>query len=190
MKFQAGMIFDDLRPGEEIGTIDTKRPNQNAAEWRNEQLRAASAGMDVGHSSMAHRYDSNYSAQRQELVEQNASYMVLGDEFIGQFARPIVEAFVMTAAVAGLVRVPRNIDLAQLTSAEYRIPPMPWVDPVKEGQGVKLQRENGTRSVQQIARERGVDWRDVVRQNLEHEQFVREERARLGLPDTAEQTTE
>ena len=29
MKFRPGMVFDDLKPGEDIGMIDTNRPNQN-----------------------------------------------------------------------------------------------------------------------------------------------------------------
>src|SRR6185369_6036248 len=29
IKFRPGKVFDDLRPGEDIGTIDTKRPNPN-----------------------------------------------------------------------------------------------------------------------------------------------------------------
>lgn len=189
MKFQAGMIFDDLGPGEEIGTIDTKRPSDRVADWRNDQLRAFAAGTETGHSSVAHRYDGNYAAQRQELVEQNQAYRVLGDEFIGQFIQPIVERFVLTAAAAGNVRVPRNIDLAQLGDARFRIPPMPWVDPVKEGEGLKRMRAVGAKSTQGIARERGEDWRDVVRENLEVEEFEQAERERRGLA-TREQTTE
>ncbi len=36
-----GMVFDSLRPGESVGTVDTNRPNPNLEGWRNGQLRAA-----------------------------------------------------------------------------------------------------------------------------------------------------
>lgn len=47
LRFSPGMVFDDLMPGEEIGMIDTNRPNPNAYNWRNGQLRAVAAGAGV-----------------------------------------------------------------------------------------------------------------------------------------------
>jgi capsid protein len=41
---QPGMLYDDLRPGEEIGMIKSDRPNTNLESFRNGQLRAVSAG--------------------------------------------------------------------------------------------------------------------------------------------------
>lgn len=190
MKFQPGMIFDDLAPGESVDTIDTKRPSDRVADWRNDQLRAASAGLETGHSSMSHRYDGNYSAQRQELVEQHTAYRVLGDEFIGQFIQPIVERFVFAAAAAGQVRVSRDIDVAQVADARFRLPPMPWVDPVKEAHGLRLQQQVGTKSVPQMVRERGGDWRDVAREQAEYEEYVAQERRRRNLPVDESPTTE
>ncbi len=181
LKFQAGMIFDDLGPGEDIGTIDTKRPNENAGEWRNDQLRAFASGADVGHSSVSRRYDGNFSAQRQELVEQWASYRVLADDFIGQFVQPAWERFVSTAAAAGLIPVRRDVQLSQLVDAEFRPPPMPWIDPTKEATAFKTEKETGGKSVPQHIRERGGDWRDVVRSQVEYEEFLHAERRRRGL---------
>src|SRR5690606_13587412 len=44
MKFRPGMVFDDLRPGEDIGMIDTNRPNPNLETSRSGQLKAVAAG--------------------------------------------------------------------------------------------------------------------------------------------------
>ena len=43
MKFRPGMVFDDLRPGEEIGMIDTNRPNPNLETYRSGQLKIGRA---------------------------------------------------------------------------------------------------------------------------------------------------
>lgn len=53
MKFQPGMVFDDLRPGEEIGMIDTNRPNPNLETYRSGQLKAIAAGAGPTYSSIA-----------------------------------------------------------------------------------------------------------------------------------------
>ena len=41
MHFEPGMVFDSLVPGEDIGTIDSNRPNPNAVSWRDASTRAA-----------------------------------------------------------------------------------------------------------------------------------------------------
>ena len=68
MRFEPGMVFDDLRAGENVGTIDTTRPNSNLENHRNGQLRAVAAGMRVSFSTLSKNYLGSYSAQRQELV--------------------------------------------------------------------------------------------------------------------------
>jgi len=51
------MIFDDLRPGEEIGTIDTNRPNRNLETYRSGQFKAIAAGAGPTFSSIARTCD-------------------------------------------------------------------------------------------------------------------------------------
>ena len=70
LRMTPGAIFDDLLPGEEVGTIASNRPNPNAATWRKEQLRAAAGGVGVSYSSLSLDYNGTYSAQRQELIEK------------------------------------------------------------------------------------------------------------------------
>ena len=79
LTFRPGQIFDDLRPGESVDVIDTKRPNQALPEFRTAMLRAVAAGVGAGFSSVARQYDGTYSAQRQELVEQWSQYAALSD---------------------------------------------------------------------------------------------------------------
>jgi capsid protein len=88
------MVFDDLRPGEEIGLIDTKRPNPNLLSFRQGQLRATGSGTQSSYSSIAKDYDGTYSAQRQELVESYAAYATLASEFTSRVVRPVYEAFI------------------------------------------------------------------------------------------------
>lgn len=44
LTIQPGIIYDDLKPGEEIGMVKSDRPNPNLETFRNGQLRAVAAG--------------------------------------------------------------------------------------------------------------------------------------------------
>jgi capsid protein len=109
LRMTPGMIIDGLLPGEEIGLIDSKRPNPNVVTFRQGQLRAAAAGIGASYSSISKSYDGTFSAQRQELVEQWVNYAVLADEFTGQWVQPIYQTFVQVAILSGAVKVPRDV---------------------------------------------------------------------------------
>lgn len=127
-----GMIADQLLPGEKIEAIDTRRPNANVSIYVNDQLRRAAGGVGVGGSSMTGKYDGSYSAQRQELIEKHGGYIMLSEQFIDRFVRPVWESFVQACWLAGMVRLPAGWTLADLSAATFIRPAMPWIDPLKE----------------------------------------------------------
>jgi lambda family phage portal protein len=155
MRMQAGMIFDNLRPGEDVKTIDSKRPNPNLEPYRNAQLRAICSPMRISFSSFAKNYNGTYSAQRQELVEQYGAYGVLAYEFVSQMLRPVYERFVSIAIASGELILPKGMTPAMAVSADYLPPPMPWIDPVREVTGLRAQVRAGFRSAGSVIAERG-----------------------------------
>ncbi len=160
-----GMVFDNLRPGESVGTVDTNRPNPNLEGWRNGQLRAGSAGMRISFSSFAKNYNGTYSAQRQELVEQYGAYGVLGYEFIGAIKRRMYERFAAVAlATPGLLRIPSDLDPASIGDAMYALPQMPWINPLHEAEAMAVLEEHTYMSGPEIIRRRGANPRDVLDQ--------------------------
>lgn len=178
MRFRPGMIFDDLLPGEEIGTIDSNRPNPQLQAFRNGQLRAVAAGLGVNYSSLSRDYDGSYSSQRQELVEGWMHYQVIQDQFTSQFVRPSYEAFLNTALLNGNLVLPAGIDPDRLNDALYIGPQMPWVDPVKEAEAWGLLERNGHASGPEIIRRRGQNPMDVLNQ----ESGWRQRWADQGIP--------
>lgn len=155
MQFRPGIIFDDLRPGEEIGTIDTNRPNPNLETYRSGQIKAVAAGTGPSYSSIARTYDGTYSAQRQELVESWGAYAVLAQEFTSRIVRPIYEQFVALAVASGQLRVPRGLRPGTLDDAEYIGTQMPWIDPLKEVESQERMEDRGYVSGMDIVRRRG-----------------------------------
>lgn len=165
MKMQPGMIFDNLLPGEEVGMIDSNRPNTMLEQFRNSQLRAVAAGTCTSFSSIAKDYNGTYSAQRQELVEQSVHYAVLRDYFIERCVRPIWERFVEMAVLSGQLKVPEgSINNLSLKKAGFQGPNMPWIDPKKEGEAEMIAVGAGFKSRAQVIRERGGNPQDVFEQ--------------------------
>lgn len=164
MKMRPGMIFDDLRPGEEIGTIDTNRPNPNLETYRSGQLKAIAAGAGPTFSSIARTYDGTYSAQRQELVEGYAIYGTLANEFIGRIVQPVYEQFIATAIAAGLLKVPAGVHADTLDDAAYMPPAMPWIDPLKEAKAWGELEDRCYVSGPEVIRRRGGNPGDTLEQ--------------------------
>ena len=183
MKFRPGMVFDDLRPGEEIGMIDTNRPNPNLETYRSGQLKAIAAGAGPTFSSIARTYDGTYSSQRQELVEGYAAYATLSNEFIGRIVRPVYERFIATAVASGVLKVPAGVRPESVDDAAYMPPAMPWIDPRKEAEAWALLEDRAYASGPEIVRKRGGN----PIETLEQQARWRREKEKQGIPQNADQ---
>lgn len=164
LSFSAGTIIDTLAVGEEIGLIDSNRPNPNVVEFRYGQLRAAACGIGISNSSLSKNYDGTYSAQRQELVEQWINYAVLTDEFVGQFVQPVWQQFVKAAHLSGVVRIPADLEQYSEDDCLYVGQSMPWIDPLKEAGAWHQLVQDGFASEVEVIRKRGGNPRDVLEQ--------------------------
>ncbi len=164
MRLAPGMIIDNLTAGEEVGMIDSKRPNPNVITFRQGQLRAVAAGANVSYSSASRDYNGTFSAQRQELVEQWVNYAVLTDDFTGQFVRPVWERFVQVANMSGIVPRPADVPEPLADDALFVAQAMPWIDPYKEAMAWELLAKAGFASEIEVMRRRGVNPRDVLEQ--------------------------
>ena len=158
-----GAIIDDLKPGEDIGLINSNRPNTNLEHFRNGQLRATAAGTRSSYSSIARDYNGTYSSQRQELVESFEGYSVLQDTFVAHISRPIYREWLKMAIVSGEIEVPVDIDPASLYNAIYSGPVMPWIDPIKEAQAWKERIKGGLATESQAVRASGSNPAEVKR---------------------------
>jgi lambda family phage portal protein len=164
ISFAPGMVIDTLALGEEIGLIDSNRPNPNLITFRGGQLRAVAAGIGASYSSLARDYSGTYSAQRQELVEQWINYAVLTDEFVGQFVQPVWQDFVMAAHLSGVVPMPKDVDPTTMNDALFIGQSMPWIDPLKEALAWLELTQAGFASEVEVMRKRGTNPRDVLEQ--------------------------
>jgi lambda family phage portal protein len=179
LEFEAGMIIDDLRPGEDISMIDAKRPNTGLEQFRNGQLRAVAGGTDVAYSAASKNYDGSYSALRQELVDQWSAYATISNAFVDMCTRPIYEGFISAALLSGQLKIPRDADPQSITNALYVPPQMPWIDPLKEANANQIVEDRAYESGPEIIRSRGGNPRDVARQQA----WWLRLKKNLGIPD-------
>lgn len=162
--FDAGMVLDDLGPGEDIGVIDSKRPNPNVVTFRQGQLRATAAGVGASYSSISKDYNGTFSAQRQELVEQWVHYAVLVDDYTGAFLQPLWRWFVTMADVSGAVPMPADVRIGSHDDALFIAQAMPWIDPLKEALGAEALVKAGFASEVSVIRKFGHNPHDLLEQ--------------------------
>ena len=164
LSLSSGTILDNLGIGEEIGMIDSNRPNPNVVTFRQGQLRAVAAGLGGSYSSIARDYSGTYSSQRQELVEQWINYAILTDEFVGMQVQPVWENFVLAAHLSGVVPMPKDLEQYSEDDALFVGQSMPWIDPLKEAIAWKTLTRAGFASEVEVIRKRGGNPRDVMEQ--------------------------
>lgn len=162
-----GMIIDGLVPGEDIGIIDSKRPNPNLITWRSGQLRALAAGVGASYSSISRDYSGTYSSQRQELVEQWVNYAALTDQFCEMYLRRTVSGFVMAADLSGVIKTPADVKPGTAANCLFVAPSMPWIDPLKEISAWVLAVQAGFASEYEVMRKRGVSPEELLRQSID-----------------------
>lgn len=163
-EFGPGVIFDNLEPGEDVGTLQSNRPSQLLQPFRDSMLKAIASGSSSGYSTISKNYDGTYSAQRQELVEQWVNYGALSDEFVSGFVAPVTRRFIQIAVMAGIVEVPPTVDRDTLFDVDYLKPAMPWIDPLKEAKGHEANMSLRITSPQKIIRARGDNPDEVLDQ--------------------------
>lgn len=161
-----GMVIDTLLPGEDIGMIESNRPNPFLEGFRNGQLRAVAAGTRGSASTIMRSYDGTYSAQRQELVESQLGYDLLQHEFIDSWCRPIYREFIRVALASGKLRIPGDVDPRTVFGAMYQGPVMPWVDPVKEANAWETLVKGGFADEAEVARARGRNPQELKRNRI------------------------
>ena len=168
MDIVPGMVIDSLRAGEEIGTIDPKRPNNALIPFRDSQLRSFAAGVRAGYSSLSKNYNGTYSAQRQELVEQHVQYRTISLGFVYRFAQPVYDNFIDAALLSRQLTLPPGVDRRSIYNASHALPPLPWIDPQKEANAAIMLIDAGLKSRSRVIRERG-DNPDQVRREIQRD---------------------
>lgn len=188
-EFAPGVVFDNLAPGEDVGTLQSNRPSALLQPFRDSMLKAIASGSSSGYSTISKNYDGTYSAQRQELVEQWVNYGSLSIDFIDDFVAPVVRRFVRIAVMSGKVRVSPNVDRETLFDVDYLTPAMPWIDPKKEAEGHEANLRLRITSPQKIIRSRGDNPDEVLDQIEQWQTKLRDQNIQIDPEPATERAS-
>jgi lambda family phage portal protein len=150
-----GMTFDGLLPGEDVGMIESNRPNALVEGFRGAMIKAVAAGTRGGASTWSRDYNGTYSAQRQELVEAQLGYDLLQNEFIAGWSRRVYRSALAMAVLNGDIKLPPELDQSTLYNAFYLGPVMPWINPQHEARAWEELVAAGFADEAEVARARG-----------------------------------
>ncbi|WP_444897739.1 phage portal protein [Microbulbifer sp. SSSA005] len=185
LAIRAGAIYDDLRPGESVGTIQSNRPSGLLTPFLETMHRMAAAGTMVSFSSISKNYNGTYSSQRQELVEQWANYETLSLEFCEEIVEPVTRRWVQMGLLADAFQMPADVDPATLMHVDFITPAMPWINPAHEASADETLLENVLASPQQTIRRRGKKPDDVIKQTAAWQQKLRKNKITTPTKRTA-----
>lgn len=186
MKFRAGMIFDNLAPGESIQMIGANgRPNPALVPFRNGLLRAISSGTSAAYPSVSRDYEGSYSSQRQALLDAWVDYAVLSQDLAATLIRPTYRRVILLAIATGRLKPPRDVHPSTWVSGMYVMPQIPWIDPLKEANAWATLEEAGHASGPEIIRRRGRSPSDVIREETAWRKRWREAGEPIAATETA-----
>lgn len=126
-------------------------------------------GVGVNHSSTTATYEKSYGAQRQELIDRWAGYMVLRAQLVNYFVRPCYEDFVNSVFIQGMLKLPPDLDFSTLYDAEFTGAVMPWIDPKKEAESLAVLMKIGMLPLSIALAQRGLDITKILSQYQQDE---------------------
>lgn len=154
-------LIEYLRPDENI-TFAAPTINAGYGEYTKTQLHAMAAGSGITYEQLTGDYSqTNYSSSRASLLEFRALVEQWQElTFVPMVCDAIYRKFIDIAYISGAVRQ-QNYDVTWTT------PKWPWVDPVKDVQGIKEEIRGGLTSLSEGIRQRGYDPDEVFAEMAE-----------------------
>jgi lambda family phage portal protein len=184
--FMPGMV-SELMPGEDMKPLMPTAPGTGYDAFMTNTVRGIGAGIGLSLSQISRHSESNYSAARQDMLEDRKEFEPEQELMAHNvILNPIWSLFVRLAIVEGKLGnlVDANEFLAdpdRFTDAEYVAPPAPWIDPEKEANAYEKLLALKVMSRSEVAALRGLRLSDIWDQ-LESEQEDAEERG-IDLPE-------
>lgn len=158
-QMRPGMIWDKLRPGEDVKIIGSDRPNPNLVAFRSDQIRGVAGGTGAAYSPVSRHFDTSYAAQRAESVNNQPLEQALSGAFVRGGMVPVWERFARLCFASQLVPLRLSmVDVNTLADCDIRRGGgVPWVDPKADiGGDIELINSKLV-SRQWVQRKRGID---------------------------------
>lgn len=170
---EPGMI-EILAPGESVIEAKPNHPNTGAGEFVSLQQRLAAAGLGQSYEMLSRDLSKvSYSSVRQGHLEDRKSFEMFQKYLVIHLCVPVWEAFLTSAVLAGLVKIPdfeRN--KSRYIGARWITPGWQWVDPLKEVNASTQALLIGASTLEEICGQKGLDWQEVLKQRARELEYA------------------
>jgi len=167
----------ELEPGDDLQMIEYKGPSAEFREFSEVMIRVGLLAMDLPYTFFDTK-GSSYSAARQEMLQYEESakkkrqrkQRLLDKITIWKLSNWIAQ---------GLLELPAGMTVYNL-KWEWQPAGIPWIDPLKEVKADIEAVKYGLKSRQQISKERGKDWFDILDQLAQEQAAIESKGVEIG----------
>ena len=153
-----------LSPGESIEFADPKRNAGTASEYSATQTRRIASGLGMSADIVARNISGNFSAARQNLLEDQKTFRQVQKFVITHFCMPIWKAFIDALYLAGELPSDYLANKDKFQEVAWLAPGWSWIDPVKEVNANKEAIKSGLTTLEDVCASSGRDWEEVLEQ--------------------------
>lgn len=153
-----------LSPGESIAFADPKRNAGTASEYSATQTRRIASGLGMSADIVARNISGNFSAARQNLLEDQKTFRQVQKFVIRHFCIPIWKAFIDALYLAGELPSDYLANKDKYQEVAWLAPGWSWIDPVKEVNANKEAIKSGLTTLEDVCAASGRDWEEVLEQ--------------------------
>ena len=181
-KLEAGMILAPP-PGDKMSFLKAERPNSQFGPFTEQVMRHVGTSLGLPLELLMKDFSkTNYSSARASLLEAWRFFNNRRDWLITHWADVAYSLWLEEAANNGDVEAPDfYASRAAWCRADWIGDGRGWIDPLKEAEASGERRRQGVSTLSRECAEQGLDYRDVVRQQVREEKFVNDEREAVGL---------
>ncbi len=177
-------LVTDLNEGDDLQVVNPGNSATNGTSFIKSILRLISSGLGVSYEATSRDLsEANYSSARQATIEDEETFIPEQEKLKDEFLDEAYKEFVISAVMSGAVKAPldflTNID--KYINHNWNRKPKKWIDPYKEARANQIAIESGQKTIDEIWREDGRDYRTVIDDMKKVQEYAKEKGLKTSL---------
>lgn len=168
-----GMIME-MNPGDEAQMLNPAGQGGDATTFIKTQQRMVSSASGLSYEATSRDMsETNYASARQSMIEDDLTYEEEKELLTECLLDEVYETFVISCWLKGIIS-PADFWEKKETylSHEWVVKPKRWIDPYKEANANGVALKTGQKTFQQICAENGRDWKKVLDEMAEAQEYA------------------
>lgn len=176
-----------LPQGHDVKMLDPGQPTQEYDAFAKHLQRKIAAGLHVSYESLSGDMSTaTYSSARMALLLERDAWQVKQTQFIETICEPVFAWFLRTAPFRMAFTIPSGQTAESVSEASVWHPRRwPWVDPLKDAQGIELLLSMGLTTRTREANKQGLSFADLVAERAAENALLEQQGVTLGTTPAA-----